>query len=488
MSLDFTTGQQGILGRLSVERPAGGFIRPYQSELGVVGRVIDLLWVAVALWVGLKLYQYPWEARYSLLLAMASVLYLLLGEFFGIHRKLRTDPLRSETFAIVGAWSAVVVAILFLGYAFKVTHLYSRLAIGSWFLLTPVFLGSWRGVVRAVSSNLRMRGYNTRSVAIVGAGAQGLGVAEAILGAPWMGLRFLGIYDDRARSPERLPADMPGPLLGTLSDLLEKARQHKIDIVYITTIPISDHKRIAALLEALADTTVSVYIVPDLFLFTMFHGSWVQVGKLPAVSVFETPFYGADGWIKRAEDIVIATIAVALFAVPMLLIAIAVKVTSPGPVLFKQRRYGLDGSEFRMWKFRTMTVCEDGDEIQQAQKGDRRVTPLGRFLRRASFDELPQFFNVLGGSMSVVGPRPHAASHNEYYRKLIKRYMVRHKVRPGITGWAQANGWRGETGSLMKMEARVEYDLWYIRNWTLFLDLKIILVTLFRGWRGENTY
>jgi putative colanic acid biosynthesis UDP-glucose lipid carrier transferase len=277
--------------------------------------------------------------------------------------------------------------------------------------------------------------------------------------------------------------------MGTTRDLVEKAKTGRIDIVYVTTVPLSDKGRIIALLDELSDTTASVYIVPDSFLFSMFHGHWVQVGQLPAVSVFETPFYGVEGWLKRLEDIVIASLVLVLMAIPMSLIAILLKLTSPGPILFKQRRYGLDGQVFHIWKFRTMSVCEDSDDgLEQARRNDARVTRFGRFLRQFSLDELPQFFNVLGGSMSVVGPRPHATAHNEHYRKRIKGYMVRHKVRPGITGWAQANGWRGETDTLDKMEARVEYDLWYIRNWSVVLDLKIIFQTALKGWRGVNAY
>ena len=166
----------------------------------------------------------------------------------------------------------------------------------------------------------------------------------------------------------------------------------------------------------------------------------------------------------------------------------SVKLSSPGPALFKQRRYGMDGNEINVWKFRTMRVCEDGDKVPQAKKNDPRITKLGAFLRRTSLDELPQFVNVLMGDMSIVGPRPHAVAHNELYRKQIKGYMLRHKVRPGITGWAQINGWRGETDSLLKMEKRVEHDLWYMRNWSLWLDLKIMLMTGVRGFAGANAY
>jgi putative colanic acid biosysnthesis UDP-glucose lipid carrier transferase len=335
---------------------------------------------------------------------------------------------------------------------------------------------------------IRMLGYNTRRVAIVGSGQQGIRVARTIVGAPWMGLELVGIFDDRKRAVGRIPDELPCELLGTTKDLLvEVNRGRRIDIVYVT-LPIHDQQRIASLLNSLSDTTTSLYFVPDMFLFSMVHGRWVQVGDVPAVSVFETPFHGIEGWFKRAEDLVVASIVLLIMGIPMLAIALAIRLTSSGPALFRQRRYGLDGREFRMWKFRTMRVCEDAETLSQATRGDGRVTWLGALLRRTSLDELPQFLNVLMGSMSVVGPRPHATAHNEYYRHLVRHYMVRHKVRPGITGWAQINGLRGETDTLDKMEHRVDYDLWYIRNWSLLLDLQIIGATLFRGWRDDQAY
>jgi putative colanic acid biosysnthesis UDP-glucose lipid carrier transferase len=322
---------------------------------------------------------------------------------------------------------------------------------------------------------------------VVGAGEQGSRLARAITGAPWMGLKLIGLFDDRTPAPGRIPDDLPSPLLGTTADLLREVAAGHVDMVYVT-LPINNTSRVGSLLEALSDTTTSVYFVPDMFLFSMFNGRWVRIGELPAVSVFETPFYGIGGWIKRAEDLAIATLVLLIMAIPMLLIAMAIRWTTPGPALFRQRRYGLDGREFWMWKFRTMTGCETEGDIAQARRDDPRVTGIGAFLRRTSLDELPQFLNVLMGSMSVIGPRPHATAHNEYYRRQVRHYMMRHKVRPGISGWAQASGLRGETDTIDKMEARVEYDLWYIRNWSVLLDLKIILLTLRHGWRDGNAY
>jgi putative colanic acid biosynthesis UDP-glucose lipid carrier transferase len=246
--------------------------------------------------------------------------------------------------------------------------------------------------------------------------------------------------------------------------------------------------RILKLLDELRDTTASIYFVPDFFITDLIQGRMDTVEDIPVVAVCESPFAGVGGVVKRVSDVVLALLILALLAPLLLVIALGVKLSSPGPVIFRQRRYGLDGKEITVYKFRSMTVCEDDGEIRQAQKGDRRLTRFGAFLRRTSLDELPQFINVLQGRMSIVGPRPHAVSHNEMYRKLIKGYMVRHKVRPGITGWAQVNGLRGETETLEKMQARIEHDLEYLRNWSLRLDLYIIFKTAFVVARDQHAY
>ena len=473
--------------RLNVEHPAGGFIRPYHQQLLVLGRAIDLFWVIASLRVSMIIAGWSWDLRHTLLAAVAAIIFYLSAEAVHMYDDRRSQALRYDMRNLATAWGTTTVAILFLGYALKVSDLYSRAAVMIWYLLTPMVLVTWRVVVRSSLTKVRTLGYNIRRVAIVGASEQGMQVARAVEGAPWMGLKLIGIFDDRAPALGRIPTDLPTPLLGKTDDLLREAVRGRVDMVYVT-LPINNTERIGRLLNALSDTTTSVYFVPDMFLFSMFNGRWVRIGELPAVSVFETPFYGIGGWIKRTEDIVLASLILLVMAIPMLAIAIAIRLTSPGPALFRQRRYGLDGREFAMWKFRTMTLCQDEGDIPQATRDDPRVTRVGAFLRRTSLDELPQLFNVLAGTMSVVGPRPHATAHNEYYRRLVRHYMVRHKVRPGISGWAQASGWRGETDTIEKMEARVEHDLWYIRNWSVLLDMKIILMTLRHGWRDHNAY
>jgi putative colanic acid biosynthesis UDP-glucose lipid carrier transferase len=236
--------------------------------------------------------------------------------------------------------------------------------------------------------------------------------------------------------------------------------------------------RILQMLDELKDTTASVYFVPDMFVTDLIQGHADAVCGMAVISVCETPFTGFNGVIKRSSDVVFSLLILLMILPVIALIAIAVKLESPGPIIFKQRRYGLDGEEILVYKFRSMRVTEDGAHIQQAQKNDQRITRLGALLRRTSLDELPQFFNVLQGRMSIVGPRPHAVAHNELYRKLIKGYMVRHKVKPGITGWAQVNGFRGETDTLDKMQGRIDFDLDYLRHWSLPLDINIILRTV----------
>ena len=265
--------------------------------------------------------------------------------------------------------------------------------------------------------------------------------------------------------------------MGHCKDVATYVRQHGVKVVYIA-LPLANVPRIGELINTLRDTTASVYFVPDAFAFDLIQGRIVEINGMPALSVCETPLHGMEAVFKRSMDIVLAGLGLVLLSPFLLLIAAAVRLTSRGPALFRQRRYGLDGEEILVYKFRSMRVCEDGPVVTQAHKGDPRITPIGAFLRRTSLDELPQLINVLQGKMSLVGPRPHAVAHNEQYRKLIDGYMIRHKVRPGITGLAQVNGLRGETRTLEKMCELVRYDLEYLRNWSPWLDIRILFKTI----------
>jgi putative colanic acid biosynthesis UDP-glucose lipid carrier transferase len=300
---------------------------------------------------------------------------------------------------------------------------------------------------------------------------------------PLLGQRVVGFFDDR--SPGRIHGVDNN--LGGIATLAEYVRTHEVDIIYIA-LPMASQPRILKLLEGLRDTTASIYFLPDIFVSDLIQARVDSIDGLPVVAVCETPFHGVNGLVKRASDFVLSALILALISPLMLAIAAGVKLSSPGPVLFRQRRYGVDGRKIVVYKFRSMTVAEDGDVVRQATRNDARVTKFGAFLRRTSLDELPQFINVLQGRMSIVGPRPHAIAHNELYRKLIRGYMIRHKVRPGITGLAQVNGYRGETETVEKMKMRIEYDLAYLRSWSLLLDLQILLKTILVVLKKQNAY
>ncbi len=312
--------------------------------------------------------------------------------------------------------------------------------------------------------------------AIVGVGAISRKLARRMVDSPQAGLEFSGLFTRSTTSPTRV-GKIPGLIRGDLQALIALCRSGALDRVYVP-LPTLSTKHTREIVERLADTSVSVHLVPDLSEVNMLQGRLQTVGDICTLSIYETSLKGPGGVAKRLFDSVLSALILAVIAVPMLLIALGVRLSSPGPVIFKQRRYGLDGREIVVWKFRSMTVTEDGDTITQAYAGDPRVTWFGSILRRTYLDELPQFINVLQGRMSIVGPRPHAAAHNEEYRRLIPFYMLRQRVKPGITGWAQANGWSGQTDQLDKMERRVEHDLWYIRNWSVRLDFRIIALTI----------
>ncbi|MFI3156080.1 MAG: undecaprenyl-phosphate glucose phosphotransferase [Methylococcaceae bacterium] len=306
---------------------------------------------------------------------------------------------------------------------------------------------------------------------------------------PLLKVGCMGFFDDRWS--ERLPEGkhhQPETLLGTIASAAEFVKNYNVQHIYIA-LPLSAQPRIMALLDELRDTTASIYFVPpDIVSFDLIQANISTINGIPIVAVCESPFVGINSLIKRISDVVLALLILLLIAPLMLLIAVGVKLSSRGPVLFKQRRYGLDGKDIVVYKFRSMTVMEDEGQVNQATRNDPRITRFGSFLRKTSLDELPQFINVLQGRMSIVGPRPHAVSHNEMYRSLIKGYMLRHKVKPGITGWAQINGFRGETETLEKMQARIDYDLDYLRNWSLFLDLLIIFKTINVVIKDKNAY
>jgi len=382
-------------------------------------------------------------------------------------------------------WLTMSGLLLLFGYGSRYLEYFDRDVLLTWWWAAPLSQTVAHFLLRAAAPAIREFQGHARRIVLAGMNEQGIDLAARLSADLYSNVRLLGFFDDREHA--RLKHRETYPLLGKISELPAYAKKNNVDVIYLS-LPMASQQRILALLDALRDTTSSIYFVPDTFVTDLIQGRLDAVGGIPVVAVCETPFTGLSGFVKRGSDIVLALLILALVSPLLILIAFGVKVSSPGPVIFRQRRYGLDGNEIVVYKFRSMRVLQDGDTIEQVRKDDRRLTPLGAFLRMTSLDELPQFYNVLQGSMSVVGPRPHAVAHNEMYRKLIKGYMLRHKVRPGITGWAQVNGFRGETETLEKMKARIDCDLEYLRNWSLRLDLYIVAKTVWVVLKSENVY
>jgi putative colanic acid biosysnthesis UDP-glucose lipid carrier transferase len=376
---------------------------------------------------------------------------------------------------ILLSWAFVLTVLMLFGWLANGFQYFKTEVLVTWALVTPWLQWSAVAVGRAVLRSNAAQPAARCTALLVGGGPLGMTVARALQRSSDHRVELLGCFDDRGA--DRLHTDASTRLLGGLDELAPYVREHGIKEVYIT-LPLSSKPRIVELLESMQGTTASIFFVPDMVGVGIIQGRLQDMAGFPVVGICETPFTGINKLVKRFSDVVLATLILVAISPLMLVIAIAVKLSSPGPAIFKQRRNGLYGDEFSVYKFRSMTTQDDGAEVVQAIRGDARVTPLGHFLRRTSLDELPQFFNVLQGSMSIVGPRPHAVAHNEQYRQIIKAYMVRHKVKPGITGWAQVNGLRGQTDTVEKMKARVEYDLEYLRNWSIGLDLGIILRTI----------
>ena len=386
---------------------------------------------------------------------------------------------------VIIRWLLLLGVMLVIGYVTHSLAEYPRRIFMTWAVVTPVALVFSTLAMQEIMHRFLMSAFDNRSAIFAGYNNSSLELARRLKNNPAMRLEVSGFFDDR--SSDRLGLESDAKLVGSLSDVAGYVKEHGTDVIFIA-LPIRHVKRVMNLLDDLRDTTASIYYVPDIFVFDLIQARSGEIHGIPVVAMCETPFYGYRGVTKRLTDIALSIAILLLFLPLLLLIAVLVKMSSPGPVIFKQRRYGLDGREIAVYKFRTMSVTEDGEHIRQASKADSRITRIGRILRRSSLDELPQLINVLQGRMSLVGPRPHAVAHNEEYRKLIKGYMVRHKVLPGITGLAQVNGCRGETSQLEEMEARVNYDLDYLRHWTPMLDIKIILLTAVKVFRDDKAY
>ena len=427
-------------------------------------------------------------ARLSLEYAALGLIVFLAANRVLSTPEIRTDQngqqqLRPTPPRLLLEWCTISALVTFVAAALSFTHLFPHGALLAWFIVTPAVLwASNYGSVRLTRWWTSRQGLHRHI--IIGATEIGLELAKRVKQENNTG-QFLGFFDFRDRG--RLPQLAPEQWAGACEGVADFVQRHAVEAIYIA-LPISTAPRIAELLQELRDTTASIYFVPNLFGFDLVQPRCLEIHGIPALAVCETPHLGMSGLRKRTLDMALAVFGLLVLGPFMLATAAAVRLTSPGPALFRQRRYGLNGEEIFIYKFRSMTVCEDGAVVTQARLDDPRTTRLGRFLRRTSLDELPQILNVLEGKMSFVGPRPHAIAHNQQYRKLISGYMIRHKVRPGITGWAQVNGLRGETDTVEKMRQRIEYDIDYMNNWSLWLDIKILARTVVLVFRDHRAY
>ena len=458
-----------------------GFIKEHIYAFAFVYRLVDLFVLAVTAYFAVYVVDGEFTYAHVAMTLGVILIYLFTSDLFGLYRSWRGDSYSHLVWATFRVLAVSFVALVLVSFLTSSENLFSRELLTIWFIISFITCNVWRYVMFAFLLRIRRQGHNRRTYAIIGGTEAGIKLRNHIDAHPELGLEFKGFYDDRRSA--RLPCDR----VGSFNEAIELARSGEVDQIYIA-LTLRAEERINELLLKCGDSTCDVYMVPDLLTFNLLNSRVHYIGEQVSLSVYESPYMGSFRVLKRTIDIVFSIGILGLIAFPMLVIAAAIKFSTRGPIIFKQRRYGLGGKQIEVWKFRTMTTADNGDNVKQATKNDNRVTPLGRILRKHSLDELPQFINVLRGDMSIVGPRPHAVAHNEEYRHKVTYYMLRHKVKPGITGWAQINGWRGETDTLDKMEQRVEHDLEYMRRWTPWLDIKIIFMTVFRGFNDDNVY
>lgn len=457
-------------------RKASGIAINRDNLLFIVETLLEPIILVLVLW-GIALWD---EGTLTPPYMILSV--ILFSLTFPGGAKINKEPWRILRNTVL-TWIFLASLVILFGTITGYIYIFSSRALELWLWLTPACLLFAIFTLRSSRPLLLKLQGNAKRIVIAGMNDQGLAIAESLINNEYTPTTCAGFFDDRTK--DRLPKSNNFEILGKITDISDYVKQHNINVIYLS-LPMSNQPRVIKLLDDLKDTTASVYFLPDIFLTDLIQGRMGQVDGIPVIAVCETPFTGVDGMMKRLSDILFTSIILALISPIMIAISLGVKLSSSGPVIFKQRRYGLDGQEILVYKFRSMTTCDNGNNVVQATKNDARVTRFGGFLRKTSLDELPQFINVLQGRMSIVGPRPHAVAHNELYRKLIKGYMIRHKVKPGITGWAQVNGLRGETDTLDKMRARIEYDIDYLRNWSTKLDIYIIFKTIWVVVKGQD--
>lgn len=464
-----------------------GLLKEYASTISVIIRVTDMLAVLLAAVVSyyIKFGKFTFEDYYKDAFLLGVLLVPVIFSMFDVYRSWRARNPFQQIRQITVSWGMVILSLVAIASLMKQTIGYSREWFIYWVVTGWVILLVSRLLITSVLKYFRSSGWNSRKVLVVGTDSTAQELVQRVRDTGWAGIEVNGYIADDAESGRQIDGV---PVRGGIANIDEIVAAEKIDEVWVV-LPITMKEAVLEILRKLQYATVDVRYFLDFKDFRLMNHSITEIMGLPVVNLAESPMHGINRLIKALEDRLLAAVILIVISPLMLVIALLVKFTSPGPVLFKQLRHGWDGRKIKVYKFRTMYVHqEDAGQVTQAVRDDKRITPVGKFLRKTSLDELPQFFNVLQGRMSIVGPRPHAVQHNEYYKEQIEAYMLRHKVKPGITGWAQVNGWRGETDSLEKMQKRVEYDIFYIENWSLWFDLQIMFMTVFRGFVNKNAY
>lgn len=451
--------------------------RLHASYVSIFHRLGDVLAIYISLYVVFKINKLVINHEALLAYLGMITIFQCMAEITDFYRHWKGVSLSREL--CLSLQNVSISTVIFYGITLFMTKIDLFMVLQS-FIFIILFISCFRvGLRLAYSIFFQIFGVSNQ-VLIVGDSARAKKLFQDLLATKWAGDHPIGLFSSNREYDDKV-------FNGGLAEVLQYVRSNTVSKVYIV-VDQKNMKATEALVKVLSDTTCSTILVPDLFNFNLLYSRVEEINGIPAIPLYDTCISGINKLLKRIEDICVASVILLLISPVLICISIAIKMTSSGPVFFKQIRYGLNGKQILVYKFRTMMVMENGADVKQAVKNDPRVTSVGRFLRRTSLDELPQFFNVIIGNMSVVGPRPHAVAHNEEYRKLIPGYMLRHTVKPGITGLAQINGWRGETDTLDKMEKRIECDLEYIRTWSLFLDIKIIFLTVFKGFIHKAAY
>lgn len=458
------------------------------DTISMIQRLVDPLLILItgAVVYAIRFGSFEIPEEYIVILIGICLICLAIFPFFDLYRPRRDESLWSEIQTLTKAWFIVYAVLVGIMFATKTSTEYSRVWIAGLMIGGLSSMTLFRLILRSSLRFLRRRGINTRNIVIAGAGELGREVAQRITASHWTGLKIIGFYDDAPQFQGQVIEGVP--VRGGLPLLPQEATGLGVNQVWIA-LPLNQDAQVKSMVAQLNRLPVQITFVPDIYGVHLLNHSIGEIAGLPVIHIMETPLSGINGFIKELEDKILA-ISILLAASPLiLLIILGVKLSSPGPVFYKQLRGGMHGERIWVWKFRTMKHhSEPPEKIFQAVPGDARITPFGAFLRRTSLDELPQFLNVLKGDMSIVGPRPHAVEHDHFYQQQIDTYILRHQVKPGLTGWAQVNGWRGETGEIRKMENRIRHDIYYINNWSLWFDLRIIVRTVFIILTGKNAH